>query len=346
MIINDMQILSVDDNDVNLKIIEAYGHNIDVRVDSSPSASQALDMLRQKTYDLIITDYMMPEMDGLEFISEIRKTDNITPIVMVTAVGDDAKLHLKALELGATDFLSKPINAGVFKARVVNLLKLRKAMHMMQDKALLLEDEVRKATAEIVEREKETLRLLGKTAEYKDPETGAHVARVAHYSKMFAAAYGLNEKMQNIIYNASPFHDIGKVAIPDSILLKPAKLTDDEFETMKSHTTIGFELLRSSKSEYLKAGGVIAFTHHEKYDGTGYPKGLKGDMIPVMGRIVAVADVFDALTSKRPYKEAWSFDESIAYIKSVSGTHFDPVLVDILESKVDDFIQIHNAIRE
>lgn len=265
---------------------------------------------------------------------------------MVTAVGDDAKLHLKALEMGATDFLSKPINAGLFKARVINLLKLRKAMHIMQDKALLLEEEVRKATAEIVEREKETLRLLGRTAEFKDPETGAHVARVANYSKMLAAAYGLDEKMQDIIYNASPFHDIGKVAIPDSILLKPAKLTDEEFTVMKTHTTTGYELLKSSKSEYLRAGGVIAFTHHEKYDGTGYPKRLKGEMIPIIGRIVAVTDVFDALTSKRPYKDAWSFDAALDFFREEKGRHFDPKLVELLENNLDGLKQIYDAIKE
>ena len=171
--------------------------------------------------------------------------------------------------------------------------------------------------------------MLGKASEYKDPETNAHTKRVSHYCKLLASAYGLNEELQDIIFYASAFHDIGKIGIPDSILLKPGKLDDDEFAIMKQHASIGYEILKGSKSKYLKAGGVIAYNHHEKYDGTGYPNGLKGENIPIFGRITAIADVFDALTSIRPYKKAWSVDEAFNLLIEEKNRHFDPILVDL-----------------
>lgn len=346
MITDGMRVLSVDDNDTNLKIIEIHCKHIKIEVDSCSHPSDALKKFAKDKYDIVITDYMMPDIDGIQLIEEIRKKDETVPIIMVTAVGDDSGLHLKALENGASDFLIKPINSSIFKARISNLLQLRKALKMIEERAIHLEEEVKKATAEITDREHETLRLLGNTAEFKDPETGKHVSRVAGYSKILAKAYGLDEKMQEIIYHASPFHDIGKVAIPDRILLKPSKLTEEEMEEMRKHPEIGYDILKNSKSEYLKAGGVIASTHHEKYDGTGYPKGLKGESIPIMGRIVAVSDVFDALTSKRPYKDAWSFDRAVGYIKDQSGKHFDPDLTKILLDNIDKIKEIYSTLKE
>jgi len=181
---------------------------------------------------------------------------------MLTAAGDDIELQVSALNAGATDFLSKPIIAPAFKARITNLLKIKKSQSMLNNKALLLEEEVEKATELISKREHESLVVLGKTAEYKDPETALHVERVALYSKILAKAYGLNENSQDIIYYASPFHDIGKVGISDNILLKPGRLTTEEFKDMKKHSSIGYEILKSSQSKYLKAGGIIALTHH------------------------------------------------------------------------------------
>jgi len=265
---------------------------------------------------------------------------------MLTASNDSHELHLNALEAGANDFLYKPLNAPIFKARVSNLLKLKKSNTLLEDRALLLEDEVKKATLALTHREYETLKILGKTAEYKDPETGAHVARVAHYSKMMAELFGYDEEFQNIVFHSSPFHDIGKVGIPDEILLKPGKLEGEEWEIMKSHANIGYEILKNSKSDFLKSGGIIAISHHEKFDGTGYPNGLQGNNIPTMGRIVAIADVFDALTTVRPYKPAWEIDDALAYVKEQSGKHFDPDFARLFLENKKRVIEIFHEYQE
>lgn len=331
-----MKIISIDDNRTNLLIIESYAKMLSLEIDSFLNPLEALEATKNKEYDLVVVDYMMPEMDGLEFIAAFRKHSSNIPVVMLTAVGDDMDLQIKALELGANDFLSKPINSGSFKARILNMLKLRKAQLLLQDKALLLQDEVDKATKLLKERERETLEMLGKAAEYKDPETKAHTVRVSHYCRLLASFCGLSEKLQDVIFYASPFHDLGKIGIPDSILLKPAKLTPEEFAIMKTHSVLGYEILKNSKSEYLKAGGVIAFNHHEKYDGTGYPNGLQGENIPIFGRITAIVDVFDALTSNRPYKKAWSLEDAALLLLEEKGKHFDPVLVDLFLANFDE----------
>ena len=342
MNIENMKIISIDDNKTNLLIIESYAKNLSLQIDSFLEPKEALVASSNIEYDLVIVDYMMPEINGLEFIQEFRKNNPEIPIIMLTAVGDDMQLQIKALEYGANDFLSKPINAPAFKARIINMLKLRKSQLLLKDKAMLLQEEVDKATFRLKESEHETLQMLGKTAEYKDPETNAHTQRVSHYCKILARAYGLDENLQDIIFYASPFHDLGKIGIPDRILLKPGKLDADEYEIMKKHSQIGYEILKGSKSKYLKAGGVIAYNHHEKYDGTGYPNGLRGENIPIFGRITAIADVFDALTSIRPYKKAWSVDEAFNLLIEEKNRHFDPILVDLFIKNKEDVMNIHN----
>ncbi|MBP9490398.1 MAG: response regulator [Aliarcobacter sp.] len=338
----NMKIISIDDNKTNLLIIESYAKTLSLQINSFLEPKEALISSSNIEYDLVIVDYMMPEMNGLEFIQEFRKINPEIPIIMLTAVGDDMQLQIKALEYGANDFLSKPINAPAFKARIVNMLKLRKSQLLLKDKAMLLQEEVNKATFRLKESEHETLQLLGKSAEYKDPETNAHTQRVAHYCKLLASAYGLDENLQDIVFYASPFHDLGKIGIPDKILLKPAKLDTDEYEIMKRHSQIGYEILKGSKSKYLKAGGVIAYNHHEKYDGSGYPNGLKGENIPIFGRITAIADVFDALTSNRPYKKAWSVNEAFDLLIEEKEKHFDPFLVDLFIENREKVMQIHD----
>lgn len=342
MNLENMKILSVDDNKTNLLIIESYAKILNLGINSFLNPLEALEESNHLEYDLVIVDYMMPEINGLDFIKLFRQRYENIPIIMLTAVGDDMNLQIKALEYGANDFLSKPINAPAFKARIINMLKLRKSQLLLQDRALLLEDEVEKATLRLKESERETLQMLGKSAEYKDPETNAHTQRVAYYSKLLAKAYGLDDSLQDIIFYASPFHDLGKIGIPDSILLKPGKLDFDEFEIMKKHSQIGYEILKGAKSKYLKAGGVIAYNHHEKYDGSGYPNGLKGDNIPIFGRITAIADVFDALTSHRPYKKAWDLEEAFDFLIKEKGIHFDPKLVDLFIANKDEVILINN----
>jgi len=342
----DLQIISIDDNENNLFLIEAICEEMKLNVKSFSDPLEALMHVLQNRVDLIIIDYMMPNLDGIEFIKEFRRKNKKVPIVMVTAAGDDETIHKEAFEAGVNDFLSKPVNSVLFKARVTNLLTNYQNTLLIEDRAKLLEEEVKKATENLIDREHETLYILGKTAEYKDPETASHVARVAHYSKLIAKAYGLDEKEQEIIFYAAPFHDLGKIGIEDKILLKPGKLDDEEFEQMKKHAQIGYEILKDSQSEFLKAGAIIAISHHEKYDGSGYPKGLKGDDIHIYGRIVAIVDVFDALTSHRPYKKAWSFDDALNLLKEESGKHFDPNLVNLFIENTEEIKEIYNSFGE
>ena len=343
---DDMKIVSIDDNENNLFLIEAICTDMDLNVKSFSEPLEALMYVLQNSVDMILIDYMMPNLNGLEFIEEFRKKKKNVPIIMITAAGDDENIHKKAFELGANDFLSKPVNSTIFQARVVNLLSNYQNQILIEDRAKLLEKEVEKATVILQKREHETLSILGKTAEYKDPETASHVARVAHYSKLLAREYGLDTKKQEIVFYAAPFHDLGKVGIEDRILLKPEKLTPDEFEIMKTHAKIGYEILKDSQSEYLQAGAIIALTHHEKYDGSGYPSNLKGEDIHIFGRIVAIADVFDALTSFRPYKLAWTFEEAMNYLKQKSGSDFDPKLVELFSNNIDEVVDIYNSFKE
>lgn len=340
-----MKILSVDDNQNNLTIVEVLTRALHVDTKSYLHPQEALEVFNSQ-FDLVLVDYMMPNINGLEFIEKIRQQDKEVPIIMITAAGDDKQLHVNALQAGANDFLTKPIDAASFQARITNTLMLRRSHLLLQDKAKLLESEVRKITQTIIDREHETLQILGQAAEYKDPETGAHIERVAHYSKTLAKLHGESEQFQDTIFYASPFHDIGKISIADKILLKPGKLDEDEFETMKTHAMLGYKLLKNSQSAYLKAGSIIALNHHEKYDGTGYPNGLKGENIPLLGRITAIADVFDALTSQRPYKKAWSFEEATTFLQEEKNRHFDPVLVDLFIEHLEEFKKIYSQFKD
>ena len=295
-------------------------------VTSLLSPTEALDRIQEKDFDLILVDYMMPEMNGIECIREIRVGHPDIPIIMITGTVEDDALKLDALEAGATEFINKPIDIAEFRARLMNLSALRRAQLLLSDRAKLLEEEVAVATRNIVEREYETLTVLGRAAEYRDPETAAHISRVAHYSRLIAEGRGEAPDTLDVLFYAAPLHDIGKIGISDTILLKPGKLTPDEFELIKSHTTIGSNIIRRSSSDYLKAGSVIAIAHHEWFDGNGYPRGIAGEEIPLYGRIVAIADVFDALTSTRPYKEPWPTERAFEHIREMSGKHFDPDL--------------------
>lgn len=342
MNINGMKILSVDDNAADLGMIENYTKSLSLEVESFEDPKKALLSSEHTAYDLVVVDYGMGEYNGLEFIKEFRHKNSDVPIIMLTEVEDDVMLQEKALRLGAYDVLSKPVSPVIFQARVFNALKLTKAQSLLNDQSLLLEDEVKNATRTFKESEQEALQFLGISAQYKEHTTGAHTQRIAHYSKVLAKAMDLSEKIQDIIFYASQFYDLGKVAIADEILLKPGKLDEDEFEVMKTHARIGFDILKYAQSEYLKAGAVISYSHHEKYDGSGYPIGLIGETIPIPGRIVAIADVFDALTHERPYKKAWSIEEACAFLVEEKGRHFDPKLVDLFMQNLDEIKSIKN----
>jgi putative two-component system response regulator len=220
------------------------------------------------------------------------------------------------------------------------MLALRRSECQLRDRAAWLAEEVRKATAQIVRLEHETIYRLSRAAECRDADTGAHIQRMAHYSMLTARGLGLGEIDQDLVLHAAPMHDIGKVGIPDHILLKPGELTPEETQIMRSHTLMGHRILADSDAPLLQAGALIALTHHERYDGSGYPQGLAGESIPIFGRITTVADVFDALASRRPYKGAWSFDEARAYLERHAGAHFDPACVHALLSSWSEVIDI------
>jgi putative two-component system response regulator len=331
-----MNVFVIDDAAINLKTYEKLLANLEgIRVRAFTKAPDALEALKELEPDLVIVDYRMPEMDGLEFITRFRCVPTLkeVPLVMLTAERD-IEVRRRAIELGANDFLNKPADPIEFVARVRNLLALHDSRHKLANRALHLADEVRKATVQIARREQETIHRLTRASEFRDNETGLHIVRMGRYSAILGRALGMTPGEQELLLLAAPMHDIGKVATPDNILLKPAKLTPEEWEVMKQHTTAGFEILRDSDSTLLQKGAEIALTHHEKWDGSGYPRGLSGDDIPISGRICALADVFDALTSVRPYKPAWPIN------------HFDPAVVKAFELALAEIREVRETLAE
>jgi putative two-component system response regulator len=342
------QVLIVDDTEINLILFGALVKRLDdCQAHVFADSRQALAWVTENVPDLIIVDYMMPDLDGIEFIRLVREMPGrqLVPILMITA-NDQKQIRYRALDLGANDFLTKPIDKVEFLARARNMLSLNLARKHMDDHASWLAGEVRKATQEIVKRERETVFRLSKAAEYRDPETGAHILRMAHYSKLIARELGLSQAQQQLILEAAPMHDIGKVGIADKILLKPGPLTPQEFEVMKQHAMFGYELLNGSTSELLQAAAEIARGHHEKFDGSGYPEGLQGEAIPIFSRIVAVADVFDALTSARPYKKAWPVQEAVNLLERGAGSHFDPACVRAFLNAWEEVEQVRSKYQE
>lgn len=341
MNINGMKILSIDDNSDDLLMIEEYSTSLSLEVNSFKDPEKALLSSQSIIYDLMIVNYRTPKPNALDFIRSFRQ--NISrdiPIIVLIKPEDNEELQVKALHLGAHDFLTKPIHPSLFQARVLNALKLKKAQTLLEDETFLLEDTIQSATDVLKKNEHESLQVLGMSSEYKDNTRGGHTLRIAHYCKVLAKEAGLSEKLQDIIFHSSQFHDLGNLGIADEILLKPNKLDEDELEIMKTHARKGYDMLKYSKSEYLKAGAVICYSHHEKFDGTGYPIGLSGDTIPIPGRIVAVADVFDALTSVRPYNQLWSIEDACKFLVKEKGKHFDPNFVDLFIENLDEIKSI------
>lgn len=340
-----MRILIIDDTQLNITLLQYLVKKIpECESVAFTDPHQALDWCRDNEPDLVVVDYMMPEMDGIVLTQKFRALANYAdiPVLMVTANSETAVRH-NALTSGVTDFLNKPLDNIEFIARANNMLALRQSQKKLRNHADWLADEVSKATAKILERERETIFCLSKAAEFRDPETGAHIIRMAHYSKHIARILNLPVDQQDLLLEAAPMHDVGKVGIADAILLKPGKLTEAEFTIMKQHTSIGYALLKVGGSPLLKVAAEIANTHHEKFDGTGYPQGLAGTAIPLFGRIVAVADVFDALTSERPYKKAWSVEKASELLREGAGKHFDPICVDAFFSDFDEVMSIKNT---
>ena len=332
----------VDDSEINLTLLKSLVEKIDgcqpLMFRASP---MGLTWCSENRPELVIVDYMMPDLDGLQFVTRFRATpgcDEI-PVLMITA-DDDRGVRHKALQIGATDFLTKPVDRVEFSARVRNMLALASSHRKLADKAAWLAEEVKKATEVIHAREQELLYRMSRAAVYRDPETGAHIQRMSRYSALIAAELGLSDDEQTLILQASPMHDMGKIGIPDHILLKPGPLTPEEYAIMQKHSEIGFELLKGSDSVVFQEAAAIAISHHEKFDGSGYPYGVAGEAIPLCGRIVAVADVFDALTSERPYKKAWPVERAFDCLREGSGRHFDPACVNAFFARQSEVLRI------
>lgn len=340
-----MLVQIVDDNDTNLMLFKQLALKVkgDIRVETYADPIEALATCHAVIPDMIVVDYMMPGLDGHQYVEAVRKIPGTrdVPIVMVTAAADRS-VRQKALELGVSDFLAKPVDPSEVRVRFANLLALRRSHLQLRDRNRWLAEEIRKATGTVIEREQELVLRLSKAAEFRDPETGAHIVRMARYSELIARRMGLPADLCDLLLRAAPMHDLGKLGIPDGILLKPGRLTEDEFTVMSRHPEIGYEILADSNSLLIRLGAEIALSHHEKFDGTGYPHQLAGESIPLMGRIVAVADVFDALTSERPYKAAWPVEKARQLLIDSSGSHFDPACV---KAFLDEWKQVI-AIRE
>lgn len=325
-----MHILIVDDEQTNLMLLQRVAARVADDVTATPFSDPlaALAACRAALPDLMVLDYLMPGMNGHELLTAVRALPGgaDVPIVMITADGERA-VRQKALKLGATDFLAKPVDPVEVQVRLTNLLAIRRSHVTLADRSRWLAEEVAKATQTVLDREHELIIRMSKAAEFRDSDTGAHLQRMAHYSRLIAEQLGQSAEECEMIFRAAPMHDLGKLGIPDAILLKQGRLEADEFAVMKRHPAIGHDILAGSQSRVIALGAEIALSHHEKLDGSGYPNGLAGDAIPLAGRIVAVADVFDALTSARPYKKPWETDRARDFLIQHSGSHFDPACV-------------------
>jgi len=344
--LNNVNIVIVDDEMVNTMLFEELikqGGYENYKTFTEPK--KALEFVKEHGCDALIVDYNMPEMNGIELLKSVKELYPDVVSIMVTA-NNDKEMMVEALKSGVTEFLQKPISPLTFKLRLKNILEVCSALKITKDFNKILGMKVDDATAALKKSEYEALEVLSRAAEYKDPETGSHIARVSHYSKLIAEKKGLSKREQEIIYYAAPLHDLGKIGIEDNILLKPAKLTSEEFETMKNHSTIGANILSKRENIFLQAGEVIARGHHEKYNGKGYPAGILKQEIPIYARIVATADVFDALTSVRPYKKAWSFEDALNLLIEERGEHFDPELVDLFVDSIDEVKAIYKKFSE
>lgn len=330
-LLKESNIVVVDDEPSNValleRILEWGGFR---RVTGFGDPSVALQTCLAQPPDLIILDLHMPRMDGFKLITSFRlamERSEYFPIVVYTAdISNETRM--RALELGASDFLTKPGEATEIMLRVRNLLETRHLHRKLKEHNKELDLLIRERTSELEDARLDALERLAMAAEFRDDDTGQHARRVGWLSGEIARRLNTNDVEPEAIELAAPLHDIGKIGIPDAVLLKPDKLLPEEFEVIKTHTTIGAKILGGSNSQVLKLAAAIALTHHEKWNGSGYPLGLVGEQIPLAGRIVAVADVFDALTHERPYKRAWTQSAASDHIKGLSGTEFDPAVVE------------------
>ncbi len=333
-------ILIVDDVPENIFILSEELKD-EYKVKAALNGKDALKIVHSNDPpDIVLLDVMMPIMDGYETCKTIKndvRSRNI-PIIFLTALTEEGN-EKYGFSLGAVDYISKPFNPTLVKIRI----KTHLALH---NQNLALEQKVHERTQELYDTRLEVVRRLGIASEYKDSETGAHIIRMSTYCTILAQGLKMSESAVDIIHNASPMHDVGKIGIPDNVLLKPGKLNADEWEVMKTHTTIGGKIIGDHNFELFAVAKKIALTHHERWDGNGYPLGLSGEEIPIEGRISAIADVFDALVSKRVYKSAWSIADAHDYMLDQRGHHFDPHIIDIFHTEFDRFLEIAHRYQE
>ncbi len=316
-------LLLVDDEATNLQLLR---HTLqhEYRLIFAKDGKTALKLAQQEQPDLILLDIMMPDMSGYDVCEQLKNIQALrhVPIIFVTALSDSGD-EQKGFALGAVDYITKPFNPAIVKARVRTHLSLVQA-------------------EEVLETRLQIVQCLGKAAEYRDNETGMHILRISHFARTIAKAIGFSDEQADELLHAAPMHDVGKIGIPDAILLKPGKLTAEEWEVMRQHPAIGARIIGEHKSSLLQLAATIALCHHEKWDGSGYPNGLAGEDIPLEARIVSLVDVFDALTSVRPYKKAWPIEEALEFIRDQSGSHFDPMLVDVFINCLPEILRIRD----
>ena len=366
-VVTNPRIAIIDDEPINIKVVQKHLQLAGYRQFFTTTIStRALELVRAELPDVVLLDVMMPHISGLEILEQIRGIEELAdlPVIILTAAHDQ-ETKLEAFRLGATEFLEKPVDPTELEARMRNVLTLKAHKDRLRNYAWELELEVAARTAELANAHEQVIHCLARVGEYRDNETGNHVIRVGRYAEIIARSLTLDEEFVDRIKLAAGLHDIGKVGIPDSILLKPSKLENAEFAQMQKHciygkeicspstdagcdeampfdlhASVGKTIARLGNSLILKLAASIAYTHHEKWDGSGYPCGLSGEEIPIEGRIVAVADVFDALTSERPYKAAFSFQKSLGIIEEDRGAHFDPTVVDAFFAKTEEISQV------
>lgn len=340
----ETKFLIIDDNPANVLVLEKLlviiGYKKENIIKTTDSRS-AISLYQENLPDLILLDLQMPYIDGFQILEELHKIskDEFLSVVIITAQ-NERENHIKALSLGARDFIGKPFDHTEVSIRIKNLLEMKKMHRQIKDYAEHLEIKVLERTKEIEEIQFDFIKRLLRVAEFRDNGTGTHIQRIGLYSRLLAEKLGMSSLYCDLLEHASMMHDIGKIAIPDNIVLKPSKLNSEEWLTMKLHSEKGALILNGSQYKLLQLAEEIALTHHEKWDGTGYPRGLKGNEIPLSGRITAICDVFDALVSKRPYKDSWTIEEAVKEIKKNSNLHFDSKIVDVFIENLDELIHI------
>ncbi len=332
-------LLIVDDTAENIDVLRSILAD-DYQIKAAINGEKAIDIALKQPLDLILLDVMMPGIDGYQVCKQLQNHPSTRhiPIIFVTAKNSDDDEEY-GLSIGAVDYITKPVRPAIVRSRVSTHLALC-------DQRLHLEELVKERTAQLNESRQEIIRRLGHAAEFKDNETGLHTIRMSHYSRFIAQAYSDDQEWVELIYQASPMHDVGKIGIPDSVLLKPGKLDDDEWEIMRKHPQYGADIIGKHPSALLHTAYEIALHHHEKWDGSGYPNQLKAQDIPLSARVVAIADVFDALTSHRPYKKAWPTEKAVALIQDSAGSHFDPELVKAFMDALPKILEISRKYAE